>query len=88
MEALKDDPELAHVFEDIKTSGPAAMERYWNDTELMSKISQKMSALGVSPAAPPATQAKSLPVRTPPPQQRPAVAAAAAQPRLQAPGFW
>lgn len=61
MEALKDDPELAHVFEDIRASGPAAMERYWHDTELMSKISQKMSALGVGPAASP-QQSKSLPV--------------------------
>lgn len=63
MEALKDDPELAHVFEDIKASGPAAMERYWNDTELMTKISQKMSALGVSPVAPAPKQPKSLPVK-------------------------
>ncbi len=63
MESLKEDPELAHVFADIRSSGPSAMERYWNDTELMTKISAKMAALGVAPQAIPVQQTKSLPVR-------------------------
>ena len=28
------------------------MERYWNDTDMMSKISQKMQELNVSPTSP------------------------------------
>ena len=60
LEALKDDPELAAVFEDIKNCGAAAMERYWNDTDLMTKISQKMGALGVGTQ--PSKAAKHIPV--------------------------
>ena len=66
LEALKDDPELSAVFEDIKNSGAAAMERYWNDTDLMTKISQKMAALGVG--AQQSKPAKHIPVRLPCPQ--------------------
>ena len=61
LESLKDDPELAAVFEDIKNCGAAAMERYWNDTELMTKISQKMGALGVGTQ--PSKPTKHIPVR-------------------------
>ena len=64
LEALKDDPELAAVFEDIKNCGAAAMERYWNDTELMTKISQKMGALGVGTQQQPSKAAKHIPVRS------------------------
>lgn len=52
---LKDDPELKDVFQDIASNGPAAMEKYWNDTDLMSKIAKKMSALNVGPDTPPRT---------------------------------
>ena len=55
MMELKDDPELKDVFEDIASNGPAAMEKYWNDTDLMSKIAKKMSALNVGPETPPRT---------------------------------
>ncbi|KAK9830304.1 hypothetical protein WJX72_010886 [[Myrmecia] bisecta] len=55
---LKDDPEMKPMVEDIAANGTAAMEKYWNDTELMSKISQKLSALGVGPPTGPATPAK------------------------------
>ena len=34
------------------------MERYWNDTEMMSKISEKMQELKVSPTAPEEPQPK------------------------------
>ena len=53
MMELKDDPELKDVFQDIASNGPAAMEKYWNDTDLMSKIAKKMSALNVRPDTPP-----------------------------------
>ena len=55
MMQLKDDPELKEVFQDIESNGPPAMEKYWNDTDLMSKIAKKMSALSVSPGTPPRT---------------------------------
>ncbi len=55
MMQLKDDPELKEVFQDIESSGPTAMEKYWNDTDLMSKIAKKMSALNVGPGTPPRT---------------------------------
>jgi hypothetical protein len=53
MMQLKDDPELKEAFQDIEASGPTAMEKYWNDTDLMSKIAKKMSALNVGPGMPP-----------------------------------
>ena len=53
MMQLKDDPELTEVFQDIQSNGPAAMEKYWDDTDLMSKIAKKMSALNVGPGTPP-----------------------------------
>ncbi|KIY94695.1 hypothetical protein MNEG_13268 [Monoraphidium neglectum] len=46
--ALKDDPELAEVFEDVKANGVAALQKYWEDTDLMSKISSKMRAMQIS----------------------------------------
>lgn len=53
MMQLKEDPELKHVFDDIEANGTTAMEKYWNDTDLMSKISQKMSAMNLGPTTPP-----------------------------------
>ena len=50
MMQLKGDPELKPVFDDIEAHGASAMERYWNDTDLMSKIAQKLAALNVGPA--------------------------------------
>jgi hypothetical protein len=52
MMQLKDDPELKEMFQDIEVNGPAAMEKYWSDTDLMSKIAKKMSALNVGPGTP------------------------------------
>ncbi|KAI8473716.1 MAG: flagellar associated protein [Monoraphidium minutum] len=43
--ALKDDPELSGVFEDVKANGAEALEKYWDDTDLMSKISSKLRAM-------------------------------------------
>lgn len=45
--ALKDDPELAEVFEDVKANGMGALQKYWNDTDLMSKISSKMRDMAI-----------------------------------------
>jgi hypothetical protein len=47
-EALKDDPELAEVFADVKENGPTALQKYWDDTDLMSKISAKLRTLQIS----------------------------------------
>ncbi|KAG2453934.1 hypothetical protein HYH02_002137 [Chlamydomonas schloesseri] len=45
---LKDDPELKDMFEDMKTNGANAFEKYWNDTDLMLKISRKLRELNVN----------------------------------------
>lgn len=42
LEDLQNDPELKPVFEDIKKNGMAALEKYWNDEQLMAKISKAM----------------------------------------------
>ncbi|GLI68063.1 hypothetical protein VaNZ11_012391 [Volvox africanus] len=48
LNALKDDPELKDMFEDMKTNGAVAFQKYWDDTDLMLKISQKLRALDVN----------------------------------------
>ena len=42
---MQDDPDLKNVFDDIKANGAGAMEKYWNDSELMTKISEKMGGI-------------------------------------------
>eukprot|EP00929_Paragymnodinium_shiwhaense_P048155 TRINITY_DN2438_c0_g1_i1.p2 TRINITY_DN2438_c0_g1~~TRINITY_DN2438_c0_g1_i1.p2 ORF type:complete len:296 (+),score=103.49 TRINITY_DN2438_c0_g1_i1:78-890(+) len=43
--ALEQDPELAPIFEDIKKNGMEAMMKYYQDEDLMLKVSQKMGGL-------------------------------------------
>jgi len=45
IQALEQDAELTSVFEDIKKNGMEAMMKYYQDEELMLKISQKMGGL-------------------------------------------
>ncbi|CAE7236693.1 AKR2A, partial [Symbiodinium pilosum] len=45
VKSLEKDPELASVFEDIKKNGMEAAMKYYQDEELMLKISQKMGGL-------------------------------------------
>lgn len=42
MKNLKTDPELGPLFEELEGAGPAAMMKYWNDPEVLSKISKAM----------------------------------------------
>ena len=48
LQAMQTDPDLKHVFDDIKANGAGAMEKYWNDSELMSKISEKMGGINLA----------------------------------------
>ncbi|CAJ1405816.1 unnamed protein product [Effrenium voratum] len=45
VKSLESDPDLAAVFEDIKKNGMEAAMKYYQDEELMLKISQKMGGL-------------------------------------------
>jgi hypothetical protein len=63
MEELRADPDLKPVFDDIAATGAAGMEKYWNDGDLMTRISRKMAALGVSPEPQPQPPGKSIPAR-------------------------
>ena len=47
---LKDDPELAGVFAEIAAGGIGAVQKHWDDTDLMAKISRKMEELRVDGA--------------------------------------
>merc|ERR1712072_128198 len=42
LDKLEQDPELKHVFEDIKENGMEALQKYWSDEEFMAKISKAM----------------------------------------------
>ncbi len=61
--AMQEDPDLRNVFDDIKANGAGAMEKYWNDSELMTKISEKMGGIRLQsnkPAKGSASQKASL----------------------------
>eukprot|EP00913_Durusdinium_trenchii_P018688 g17562.t1 len=45
VKSLESDPELAPIFEDIKKNGMEAAMKYYQDEEIMLKISQKMGGL-------------------------------------------
>lgn len=45
LKSMEHDPELSKVFEDIKKNGLEAAMKYYQDEELMLKISQKMGGL-------------------------------------------
>ena len=45
VKSLEKDPELASIFEDIKKNGMEAVMKYYQDEELMLRISQKMGGL-------------------------------------------
>lgn len=40
--AIKDDPSLKSVLDELETGGPAAMMKYWNDPEVLSKLGKAM----------------------------------------------
>ncbi|KAJ9514023.1 hypothetical protein QJQ45_021090, partial [Haematococcus lacustris] len=42
-----------HVFDDVVKNGPSAFQKYWDDVDLMAKISAKMRALQVEPSSAP-----------------------------------
>jgi len=61
--AMQEDPDLRNVFDDNKANGAGAMEKYWNDSELMTKISEKMGGIRLQsnkPAKGSASQKASL----------------------------
>lgn len=59
MAALQSDPELKDLFEALKTGGPSALMKFWNDEALLAKISAKLGpTAGAGPARPPAAAAK------------------------------
>jgi len=72
---LKDDPEMKDFFEAIKTQGPAALGKYWNDPEFLQKFAERVqpavsqnpamqaaaeAAAGSGGAAPPAPEVNDL----------------------------
>ena len=52
LEAMQADPDLKHVFDDIKANGAGAMEKYWNDSEKMGGISLAANNKGPKKAVP------------------------------------
>ena len=46
--SLKDDPELAPIFSEIASGGLGAVQKHWDDAELMAKISRKMEEMRVA----------------------------------------
>lgn len=51
MRALKEDPEIAPILEDLEKGGPAAMMKYWSDPEAMGKLAQAFEGMpGINPA--------------------------------------
>jgi len=46
MKAMKDDPELKPMMEELEAQGPMAMMKYWNDPEMMQKLGKAMGGSG------------------------------------------
>ncbi|KAK9909352.1 hypothetical protein WJX75_000913 [Coccomyxa subellipsoidea] len=42
MSTMKDDPELAKILEEMETTGPAAMMKYWDNPEVLQKLGEAM----------------------------------------------
>lgn len=59
--SLREDPELAPMFEEIKTGGMAAMMKYMNDPTFLSKVGEKLGDIpapqGVASPEPPSKEA-------------------------------
>ena len=51
LEALRGDPELAGLVEELQAGGPAALEKYWNDAGAMAKISARLRAASLADKA-------------------------------------
>ena len=45
MSALREDPELKPIFDEIAGEGMDAIDKYWNDMEVMAKISKRMEEM-------------------------------------------
>ncbi|KAK9909900.1 hypothetical protein WJX75_009203 [Coccomyxa subellipsoidea] len=58
---LKDDPELAGMFEDIQKNGMGALMKYWNDPATLAKIGERMGSAGDPQAAVAATAQRQAP---------------------------
>ncbi|CAK0763605.1 hypothetical protein CVIRNUC_003075 [Coccomyxa viridis] len=61
MAALKDDPELAPMFEDIQKNGMQAMMKYWNNPKVLAKIGERMGDIPTSAPAEGAAAAAAAP---------------------------
>lgn len=67
LESLKDDPDIKPVFDDIAANGFGAMEKYWNDTDVMTKIAARVKELtATAPGTPSAVPTKGVPPPPPP----------------------
>ena len=58
--SLREDPDLAPMFEEIKTGGMAAMMKYMNDQTFLTKIGEKLGDVPAA-AAPPTTAQQAAP---------------------------
>ena len=45
MSALREDPELKPIFDEIAGEGMDAIDKYWNDMEVMAKIAKRMKEM-------------------------------------------
>ncbi|GLJ20205.1 hypothetical protein SUGI_0366780 [Cryptomeria japonica] len=62
MAHIRDDPALKPILEEIETGGPAAMMKYWNDPNVLTKLGQAMGVgiPGDIPASNEATSAEEI----------------------------
>lgn len=60
---LKDDPEFAEMFDDLKNNGMQALMKYYNDPKWLAKLGSKLD--GVAPEQPQGARPR------PPPQAPP-----------------
>ncbi|XP_031381879.1 ankyrin repeat domain-containing protein 2A [Punica granatum] len=51
MARIKEDPALKGILEEMETGGPAAMMRYWNDKDVLTKLGEAMGLAAAGEAA-------------------------------------
>ena len=52
MQALAQDPEMKPIFDEIRSEGPKAMMKYYNDPEFLKKMAEKLGPIPTAATMP------------------------------------
>ena len=61
MQALAEDPEMKPIFDEIRSEGPKAMMKYYNDPEFLKKMAEKLGPIPTAATMPPPRAPEDMP---------------------------